>query len=294
MTGDRVVSKTTGAADCYRVSWPAGDRVRRVGRRPKRRRSRIKRLRSIASKARRRWKRLWRRLDATGRWALLFLVALVFGLLAFRLVYDPRLPSGDICDIFDQRPAWFRSVLKVEERWGVSPAMQMAIVRHESGYRAHARPPRRKVFGRLPGPRPSSAFGFCQAINATWSSYQRDQDKPSARRDRFADAVDFIGWYGEHLRQSVGPRVDDPYHFYLGYNQGAGGYRAALARRGAAHRYAKRVAATAADYEQRLESCRERLERRVFWQWLGEIALIGGMLGLAIRVFSSRRRARRR
>jgi hypothetical protein len=73
----------------------------------------------------------------------------------------------------------------------------MAFIYQESGFRARAKPARSKLLWVLPGPRLSSAYGYAQAVDSTWNDYMLQSGNWDARRDRFADAIDFVGWYHE-------------------------------------------------------------------------------------------------
>ena len=242
-------------------------------------------------------RRAWRRLSWSDRlWIGAFCGTLI-GLLVWSASLEPSLPAGDICEIFERRPAWYRDTARVAEQYGVGQALQMAVVRHEAGFQARARPPRRRIWGFIPGPRPSTAFGYSQALDGTWQRFQHETRRPRARRDRFSDAVELIGWYYAETFDRLGPKARDPYHFYLAYNQGVGGYVKAVERPDSpAARYARRVAATASRFETRLEGCRPRLERRK-WAFLGlEILLLAGAVGLAgwyVQRHSTTRKRRR-
>ena len=53
----------------------------------------------------------------------------------------------------------------------------------------------KKLFKVIPFKRPSSSFGYSQAVIGTWEQYKKETDSPLATRARFKDSVDFIGWY---------------------------------------------------------------------------------------------------
>jgi len=54
---------------------------------------------------------------------------------------------------------------------------------------------KKKIFKVIPFKRPSSSFGYSQAVKGTWEQYKQETDSPLATRARFKDSVDFIGWY---------------------------------------------------------------------------------------------------
>ncbi len=176
-----------------------------------------------------------------------------------------RSEQADICDIFDDRTDWFRAAEASEQRWGVPVAIQMAVIRFESGFDDDARPPRekRRFLGLLPGKRASSAYGYAQAIDGTWDQYRRETGRNGADRDDFDDAVDFIGWYGDKAASLAGIRKTDAVAFYLAYHEGWAGYRSGGWRN---KKWlvdtASRVGATAYRYDQQLSGCRKRLSKR--------------------------------
>jgi len=177
----------------------------------------------------------------------------------------PRRP-GDLCAVFEEKRDWYRAAAGTHERWGVPEPVQLAIIFQESSFRARARPPRRRLLGFLPGPRPSTAYGYGQATDATWGRYRRDVGRPGADRDDFADVSDFIGWYADEVQQRTGVPRDDAFRLYLAYHEGPGGYRRGTWRDKAwLQRVARRVASRAGRYEHQLAGCRERLERSGWW-----------------------------
>ena len=58
-----------------------------------------------------------------------------------------------------------------------------------------AKPERQKLFKIIPYKRPSSSFGYSQAVKGTWEQYKNETGNKLATRARFKDSVDFIGWY---------------------------------------------------------------------------------------------------
>jgi hypothetical protein len=178
----------------------------------------------------------------------------------------PREPEN-LCAIFQEKHSWYREARRVRERWGVPEPVQLALIFQESSYRARARPPRRRLLWILPGPRPSSAYGYGQVVESTWQLYRQQSGRVFADRDDFADVVDFIGWYANRIQLRAGVSPVDAYGFYLAYHEGPGGFR-----RGTHNgkpwllRAARRVEARAQRYARQYASCAERLERR-WWPW---------------------------
>jgi hypothetical protein len=147
------------------------------------------------------------------------------GLLAVGCATTPPANVENICAIFDEKSRWYRAARESEERWGTPIHVQMAIIRQESTFEFDARPPRRRLLGFIPWTRPSDAYGYAQALDSTWNWYRDDTGRRFAERDRFADAIDFVGWYTHVSQQSVGISKWDPYNQYLAYHEGQTGWR---------------------------------------------------------------------
>ena len=107
----------------------------------------------------------------------------------------PAREVANICDLLDEKVSWYKAVKESEEKWGAPMHLQLAIINQESHFASNAKPPRNKIFGIIPGARPTTSFGFTQAKKATWDWYQLKTGNKSAKRNDFADAVDFVGWY---------------------------------------------------------------------------------------------------
>ena len=82
----------------------------------------------------------------------------------------------------------------------------MATLRKEFGFQHNAKPPRTWLLGFIPWKRVSTAYGYSQALDATWAQYQRETGNESADRTDFADAVDFVGWYDAKTAKSLASR----------------------------------------------------------------------------------------
>ncbi len=139
----------------------------------------------------------------------------------------PRQPSdvSNVCHIFKENPQWYRDAKSVEKRWWVPIPVQMAIMHQESKFDAHARPPRTKLFSLIPWKRPTTAYGYSQALNGTWALYRKSGGGFFASRTSFADAVDFIGWYANQAYQRARIHRSNAYALYLAYHEGIGGYQ---------------------------------------------------------------------
>jgi len=156
---------------------------------------------------------------------LLGIVCLCVGMSVFGCAGSQPLSSRDnICRIFKEKDDWFKPAHAASRRWGIPIPVLMAIMHQESRFQPRARPPRTTCLCLLPGPRPSSAYGYAQALDATWGAYQRATGNAGADRDDFADAVDFIGWYCHLSRVKCGISASDAYNLYLAYHEGQGGF----------------------------------------------------------------------
>lgn len=178
-------------------------------------------------------------------------------------------PPGDVtdaCAIFGDYPDWRRDAGQASRRWGVPVEVLLAVIRQESGFRADARPPRTRILWIIPGPRPSTAYGYTQALDTTWEQYLREAGAWGADRDAFEDAVDFVGWYVYTNWRRNGVARHDTYRNYLAYHEGHGGYaRGSYRDKPWLLAAARRVARQAARYRAQLDGCREATAGRGWW-----------------------------
>lgn len=128
------------------------------------------------------------------------------------------------CSIVSQRAGWLSDMKWVERKWGIPVHVQMATIHQESKFVGDARTPFRYAIGVIPMGRQSSAYGFSQALDATWEEYQKDQRAYRAKRDRFRDAVDFMGWYMHGSTDRLGISKYDARSQYLAYHEGRTGF----------------------------------------------------------------------
>lgn len=192
-----------------------------------------------------------------GVWGLFFLLSIV----AAGCVSPPDRP-GNICSIFDEKRHWYKASKKSEKRWGVPISLQLAILRVESGFDDDARPKRKRFLGLVPLGRPSSAYGYAQAVDGTWKQYQRSTGRRGADRDDFRDAVDFVGWYVNRSSRQLGISKSDGYAQYLAYHEGVNGYkRRTYRKKSGVKKAARRVQNQSASYSRQLRGCRKKLER---------------------------------
>ncbi len=173
----------------------------------------------------------------------------------------PPAHRDNLCDLFAERPAWYEASVKAAERWGGPIQTPLAIIHHESGFRADARPRMRYFLWLIPIGRGSSAYGYPQAQDPAWEDYQREAGSWFSDRDDFADAVDFVQWYMYKTAKINAVPQTDAYAQYLNYHEGWRGYRSGAYRRNARLRAnARGVAARAQRYGAQYRACRQRLD----------------------------------
>lgn len=178
----------------------------------------------------------------------------------------PPSDTDNICSIFFEKGKWYKKAKKSKNRWGAPIPILMAITKQESGFRARAKPPRRKILGFIPGPRPASAYGYSQATNETWSAYKKATGHWSADRNKFGDAMNFIGWYNDQSYRKNKIAKTDAYHLYLAYHEGQGGFTSrSFKNKKWLLDVATKVAATTATYSRQLKSCEKKLNRGWFF-----------------------------
>lgn len=199
------------------------------------------------------------------RWGVVWL-----GLLLLAGCATPQPKNIDnVCDMFDERYRWYTASKEAERKYGIPIGVTMAFIHQESKFIADARPPRMKFFWFIPGKRPSTAYGYPQALDGTWREYQRSTGYWSAKRTRFSDAVDFIGWYNQRTVQRAGVPPHDAYRLYLAYHEGIGGFqRGTHNNKPWLLQVATRVQRRATQYQQQLAQCQRQLERHWFWRSL--------------------------
>jgi len=173
--------------------------------------------------------------------------------------FGPPDTIEDACSIVKQNPHWYRSMRKVEARYGVPVSVQMAIIYQESKFVRNARPKRQYRFGVIPAGRPTTAYGYGQAVDGTWKWYQESTGRPRASRTNYDDVVNFIGWYSEISARELGISKRDSRRLYLAYHEGHAGYRKGSYRsKQWLLNVADSVAAQNSRYARQLANCRTR------------------------------------
>ena len=171
--------------------------------------------------------------------------------------------TSDSCSIFNERYLWYKYTKKTEQKWGTPIYLQLAIIKMESDFDWLAKPERQKVFKVIPYKRPSSSFGYSQAVKGTWNQYKKETNNKLATRARFRDSVDFIGWYTDKTEKLLKISKKDVYRQYLAYHEGWGNYKNYKNNQKVII-LAKRVAEQANSYRKQLKKCQKRLNKNKY------------------------------
>lgn len=194
-------------------------------------------------------------------WFCLF----AFGALTL-LVYwlAPARPSDpqDLCAIFKQHPDWFDAARESHTRYPIPIPVIMSMMYQESSYYHEAKPGYEYIFGVIPYKRISTAHGYSQALDGTWSEYLRDSGRKDAVRIKFDDAYDFMGWYLYNAAKTLNLRLDNAYGLYLAYHDGIGGYQKKTYKSKAfLLNAAQKVKTRAIRYQSQLSECYAELKK---------------------------------
>ena len=183
------------------------------------------------------------------------LLIIFFSMLVACATRPPR-DVNNLCSIFREHHRWRYDAFDVQKRWLVPVPVQMAIMHQESKFNANATPPRTKLLWVIPWSRPSTAYGYTQALRSTWADYKRTSRGMWASRDDFSDAVDFIGWYANQAYLKAGISRHNAYELYLAYHEGIGGYqRKTYLKKPWLMQVAKKVEARSQIYQAQLKAC---------------------------------------
>ena len=171
-------------------------------------------------------------------------------------VTDRNFNQSNLCDIFQTNPQWKSYAEKTKDKWGVPVSLQLSFIKQESSFNRTARPPRQKVLGMIPGLRPSSAYGYSQALDGTWEEYKQSTGNYNADRKNFADASDFIGWYVDGSYRLLKIEKTDVYNHYLAYHEGKGGFqKKSYNKKKWLLEVAKKVENQAKEYSDQIKKC---------------------------------------
>ena len=133
--------------------------------------------------------------------------------------------TANSCSIFSERYLWYKYAKKTEQKWGTPIYIQLAIIKMESDFDWLAKPARQKIFKVIPYKRPSSSFGYSQAVKGTWEQYKKETGNKLATRARFKDSVDFIGLYTNKSENILKISKQDAFKQYLAYHEGWGNFK---------------------------------------------------------------------
>ena len=190
----------------------------------------------------------------------------LFYILAFVFVAScSSVPSNtkNSCLIFKERYLWYKHIKNSYDKWQAPIHIQLAIIQKESDFNWLAKPARTKLFKIIPYKRPSSSFGYSQAVNNTWAQYKKETNSPLAVRSRFKDSVDFIGWYMHKTYKILKIPKTDAYRQYIAYHEGWGNYKNYKNNKKVII-LAKRVKEQAREYKGQLMDCQKQLERKKY------------------------------
>ena len=166
--------------------------------------------------------------------------------------------ASNSCSIFEEKYLWYKHAKKTEKKWGTPVYLQLAIIKMESSFDRFAKPPRQKLFKVVPFKRPSSSFGYSQAVKGTWKQYKEETGNKYATRTRFKDSVDFIGWYTNKTEKILKVSKKDAFKQYIAYHEGWGNYKNYKKNKKVIN-LAKRVEKQSNIYKQQLSECKNSL-----------------------------------
>ena len=178
---------------------------------------------------------------------------------------SPPRSVADICEIFEDRRAWYRAAQDSERRWGIPVAVNMAFIYQGSSFQSRARPERNRFLWIFPGSRPSSAFGYAQALDETWEEYEDRSGNGRASRSDFSDAIDFVGWYNANSTRLSRISANDARNLSYAYHEGNGGYqRGTYTDKQWLIDAAARVQSNASRFASQLDRCERELNKNWF------------------------------
>ena len=173
--------------------------------------------------------------------------------------------TQNACKIFGENYLWYKSIKKSSDTYNVPIHIILAFVCKESGFNRWAKPKRTKLFKVIPYKRPSTSFGYSQAVNKTWELYKNETNNPLALRSRFKDSVMFIGWYINKTHKINKIPLNDPYRQYLNYYLGWGSYAKKKYKTDKnSIIFAKNVEKQSKIYKNQLYECKKSLDRNKY------------------------------
>ena len=171
--------------------------------------------------------------------------------------------TSNSCSIFSERYLWYKHTKNSEKKWGTPIYLQLAIIKMEADFDWLAKPPRKKLFKVIPYKRPSSSFGYSQAVKGTWEQYKKETGNKLATRTRFKDSVDFIGWYTNKTEKILKISKKNAFQQYIAYHEGWGNYKNYKQNQKVIS-LAKKVENQSNKYKSQLEECKKSLTTRKY------------------------------
>ena len=171
--------------------------------------------------------------------------------------------TSNSCLIFSERYLWYKHAKKTEDKWGTPIYVQLAIIKMESDFDWLAKPQRQKIFKVIPYKRPSSSFGYSQAVKGTWKQYKKETGNKLATRARFKDSVVFIGWYTSKTESILKISKKDAFRQYLAYHEGWGAYKN-YKKNQKVIILAKKVKKQSDKYKSQLKKCQRKLNKNKY------------------------------
>ena len=195
----------------------------------------------------------------------LYINRFIFFILLFIITSCSSIPSNtrNTCNIFNERYLWYKHTKNSEKKWGAPIYIQMAFIKKESDFNWLAKPKRLKLFKIVPYKRPSTSFGYSQAVKGTWEQYKKETKNPLATRARFKDSVDFIGWYINKTEKILKIPKTDAYRQYIAYHEGWRNYKNYKNNQKVII-FAKRVREQSNLYRKQLFQCQNRLNKNKY------------------------------
>ena len=190
---------------------------------------------------------------------------LIFLFLFFFIFSCSSIPknTADGCSIFSERYLWYKHAKKAEQKWGTPIYIQLAFIKMESDFDWLARPERLKIFKIIPYRRPSSSFGYSQAVKGTWKQYKEETNNQLATRTRFKDSVDFNGWYTNKTEKILKISKKDAFRQYIAYHEGWNHYKN-YKKKQKVILLAKKVQQQSDKYKSQLNKCSKSLNRKKY------------------------------
>jgi len=192
------------------------------------------------------------------------LIYLIFFFFFISCSSVPKYPSN-ACKIFGERYLWYKHSKKSSEVYGAPVHIILAFVNKESGFNRWAKPKRKRIFKVIPYKRPSSSFGYSQAVKGTWEQYKNETNNPLALRSRFKDSVMFISWHINKTNKINKIPFNDAYRQYLNYYLGWNGYAKKKYKTDKKSIiFAKSVEKKSKIYKKQLQGCQKVLNRNKY------------------------------